>query len=227
MQSLKKLALVAVLVSLTGAAAQAAPTSWDVPAGDQGAYTYSGGQTANNKFESGTPYSAGFFFLPSNFTAQSTGGSDTQSDTISVILNAKPNTSFTRIASNLLGDYTIFGGGAVNSSGALRVTNLDTSTTLSSPLSFGGTVPVATIDNADGIFQGGTALDLPEGWTNIRVEMDGLLMADALNGSSLIQIKDAELGIQTAQIPLPGAAFVAPVAAYFGWRAKRKFGAAR
>jgi hypothetical protein len=227
MHSLKKLALIAVAATLMGSSAQAAPTSWDMPAGDNGAYTYSQGQTANNKFESGTAFSGGFFFAPSDFKAQASNGHDEASDTLSVILNAKPNNSFTRISSNLLGDYTILGSGAVNATGALRVTNLDTAMTLTSPLSFGGTVPVATLSSADGIFQGGNALELPAGWTNIRVELDGMLTADALNGSSLIQMKDAEIAVATAEIPLPAAAFVAPLAAFFGWRAKKKFGAAR
>ena len=238
-QMIKKLALAAVVTILaaSGSAAMAAPSAWDMPAGDQGSYTYSGGQTANGNFGTGTAFSDGFFFIPTGLRAiaisnQSPnargidlGAHDEASDTVSVILNAKPGNAFTRITSNILGDYTIDGVGNVNATGALRVTNLDTAMTLSSPLAFGGTVPST---EQDGIFSGDTAIDLPAGWHNIRVEMDGLVAADALFGSSLIQGKDAELGVNaTAEIPIPAAFAVAPVAAYLGWRAKRKLGAAR
>jgi hypothetical protein len=239
-QMIKKLALAAVvtIVGASGSAAMAAPSAWDMPAGDNGSYTYSGGQTANGKFGSGTAFSDGFFFIPTGLRAQAITGQpniiaegspgnahDEASDTLSVILNAKPGNAFTRITSNILGDYTIDGIGNVNATGALRVTNLDTAMTLSSPLAFGGTVPSG---EQDGIFSGDTAIDLPAGWHNIRVEMDGLVSADAFFGSSLIQGKDAELGINaTAEIPIPAAFAVAPIAAFLGWRAKRKLGAAR
>lgn len=234
---MKKLSLAAVVTILgaTGSAALAAPSAWDMPSGDHGTYTYSGGQSANNLFGSGNSFSEGFFFIPTGLRAVangvgsgntiSIGGQYEQSDTASVILNAKPGMTFNRITSNILGDYTIDLVGSVNSTGTLRVTNLDTSATLSSPLAFGGTVPSS--DN-DGVFSGDTAIDLPAGWKNIRVEMDGLVSADSTIGSALIQGKDAELGVSTtAEIPLPAAAAVAPVAAYLGWRAKRKLGAAR
>lgn len=240
-QMLKKLSLAAVLavVASSGSAAMAAPSAWDMPAGDHGSYTYNNGQTQNNKFGSGTAFSDGFFFIPTGLRATATAGGlgqnlvpgighDESSDTLSVILNAKPGVSFTRISSNILGDYTVDGIGGVNATGQLRVTNLDTASTLSSNLNFNGTVPVSTATDADGVFAGDTAIDLPAGWTNIRVEMDGFVSADSiLSGSSLIQAKDAEIGVATSEVPIPAALAVAPVAAFLGWRAKRKLGAAR
>lgn len=237
-QPLKSFALFAVTAAIASSSsvALAAPTSWDMPAGDHGTYTYSNGQNATNEFGTGTAFSGGFFFVPINFLATAPGGTstpglmgleDSASDTASVILNAKANQRFSRITSSFLGDYTIDGIGLVDAGGQVRVTNLDTSATLTSPLAFGGTVPVATTDSADGIFSGTTGIDLPEGWRNIRVDFDASLFAAAFSGSSFIQVKDGEIGVTTAEIPLPAAVFVAPVAAFFGWRAKRKLGAAR
>lgn len=229
---LKKLALTAIIaiVGASGSAASAAPSAWDMPAGDQGSYTYSGGQTQNNNFGSGNTFSEGFFFIPTGLRAIAGGQNPSHAeagDTLSVILNAKPNVNFTRITSNILGDYTIDQIGSVNSTGTLRVINLDTAVVLSSPLAFNGTVPANSVTSADGVFSGDTAIDLPDGWKNIRVEMDGLVIADSALGSALIQGKDAEIGVATAEVPIPAALAVAPVAAYLGWRAKRKLGGAR
>lgn len=216
-----KFALVASVLALASSA-NAAPTPWDVPAGSQTAFNYSGGQTNNGKLGSGVSTGSGFFFTPTNFAASGTpSGSD--SDTISVILTAKPNQMFTSISSSILGDYSIFGAGSVNANGALKVTNLDTSSVLTSPLAFTN-LPASTTTSADGAWNGGTALALPAGWSNIKIEMDTTLLADgSSNGVAFIQAKDGDIGVTTAEVPLPAAAVVAPVLGFIGWRAAKKF----
>jgi hypothetical protein len=220
------IALALVVSSALAATAMAAPTSWDVPAGAQPTYTYSGGETANNHFGTGNTYSDGFYFIPGGLRATANGSAPhgEVADTASVILNANPGFFFSRISSGMLGDFTIFNGGAVNATGTIKVTNLDTALSLTAPLAFGGTVPVAT-DNAEGFFSGAGAIDLPEGWANVKVELDGFVSADASgNGSSLIQVKDAEISVETAQIPVPAALAVAPIAVWVGLRARRVLG---
>jgi hypothetical protein len=216
-----KFALVATIFALSSAT-NAAPMPWDVPAGSQPAFDYNTGQTNNGKLGSGVSTGSGFFFTPVNFAASGTPtGSD--SDTISVILNAKPNQMFTSISSSILGDYSILGAGSVNATGLLKVTNLDTAASLSSPLTFNN-LPASTTTSADGAWDGASALALPAGWTNIKVEMDSSLLADgSSNGIAFIQAKDGEIGVATAEVPLPAAALVAPVLGYIGWRAKKKF----
>ncbi len=215
-----KLALVGTVFALVSSA-NASPTPWDVPTGSQPTFNFSSGQTAAGKLGSGVSTGSGFFFTPVNFVASGTP-SDLQSDTLSVILNAKPNQMFTNISSSILGDYTIFGVGSANATGSLKVTNLDTSAILSSPLAFNN-LPAATDTTADGGWDGATALALPAGWTNIKVEMETSLLAEGTQGVSLIQGKDGEIGVTTAEIPLPAAALVAPVLGVLGWRAKKKF----
>jgi hypothetical protein len=202
-----------------------------VPAGSQTAFNYSSGQTANGKLGSAAATGSGFYFTPINFIASSTGSGgegapvnpSSSSDTLSVILTAKPNQMFTSISSSLLGDFSIFGVGQVNATGALKVTNLDTSSTLTSPLAFNN-LPASTATSADGGWDGGTSLALPAGWTNIRVELDSTLTADgSSSGVAFIQAKDGDIGVVTAEVPLPAAALVAPVLGYIGWRAKKRF----
>lgn len=224
MRSSFNLVLAAAVVASSSAAVLAAPTAWTTPAGDRGNYTYANGQSLNGRFGPGETYSEGFYTLPANFTAIAHGAAPSTSlgDTLSVILNAKPNQMFSHISSGLLGDFSIFGSGDVNATGTLRVTNLDTASTLTAPLAFGGTVPKSTTTFEQGVFAGTGAITLPSGWTNIRVELDGALTANSQGGTSHIQFKDGELSIDTAQIPIPAAFAVAPIAAYIGYRARRK-----
>lgn len=217
-----KLAFVGTLFALS-CAALAAPTPWDVPAGSQSAFDYHTGQTDNGAYGTGNATGSGFFFTPVNFAASGTP-SATTSDTISVILNAKPNQQFSSITSSVLGDFAIFGFGSANASGLLKVTNLDTSSILTSPLAFNN-LPAATDSSLDGGWDGAANIALPAGWTHIKVEVDTTLLADGSQGVSFIQAKDAELQVGTtvAEVPLPAAALVAPVLGFIGWRAKKKF----
>lgn len=233
--SIKLAVVVSVAVAaLSSSVTMAAPTNWDMPGGSQPTFTYSGGQSANGHFHNPTVIPGGFIVAPRQFIAMAAasgvpspqptaGASDTVSDTLSVILSAKPNQQFTRISSGLVGDFSIFGIGNVDGSGLLRVTNLDTSASLTSPLGFDGTLPqVATSSNTNG-FEGTAELALPAGWTNIKVEFDGSLTANALFGSSLIQGKGLDIGIETAEIPVPAAVLAAPVLAAIGYRARKMF----
>lgn len=231
--------LAVTLGTFAASTAIAAPTAWDTPAGDQGTYSYSGGQTQNNKIGSPFTTSTGFFFAPSNLSATAVGsmesfspGSSSSSDVLSVILNAKPATQFGSISGLMIGDFSTSGLASVNATGQLRVFNLDN--LAAGPqvmdLDFGssfGNVPMFA--SAQGEFSGTAALALPPGWTNIRVELDGLVSADAMFGSSAIQAKGIEIGVETAplgnttEVPLPAAAFAAPLAAAIAYKARRRF----
>lgn len=216
--SLKLACLVTTLA--IASAANAGP--WAIPAGSQTHFDYNNGQTTNDKLGTGNATGSGFFFTPTNFVASGTP-LDTQSDTISVILNAKPNQMFTSISSNILGDFSLFGVAMADATGSLKVTNLDTASVLTSPLTFNN-LPAFTQGSLDGGWDGAAALALPAGWRNIKVELDTTLHADGTDGGvALIQAKDGDIGVQTAEVPLPAAALVAPVLGYIGWRAKKKF----
>ena len=214
-----KLTFVGSILALTSAV-NASPTPWDLPAGSQPTFNFSGGQTDSGKLGSSIATGSGFFFTPVNFVALSNTPSSVSSDTISVILNAKPNQMFTSISSSILGDFSMFGVASASATGSLKITNLDTASILTSPLSFNNLPAAAT--SADGGWDGATALALPAGWTNIKVEMESSLLAEGSQGLSLIQAKDGEIGVNTAEIPLPAAALVVPVLAVIGWRARKK-----
>lgn len=235
----RRLMIAAAATLLASAIANAAPTSWTPASGDAGTFSYSNGQSLNGNFGNGTAISGtGFFTSPTGLIASASSSFDSMlpanasaSDTLSVILNAKPMTQFGSISTTILGDYAHDGFSMVGASGELRVYNLDNLS--ASPqvmdLSFTGLPTSPILGQSNGAFAGTAALALPNGWTNIRVELDGAVTADALFGaSSTIQAKDVSIDVATAplrtsEIPLPAAAFAAPALGAVAFKLRRKF----
>ena len=235
------LAAVATLLGLSAGIASAAPVAWTIPAGSQTDFSYSNGQSLNGASGTGIPTGTGFFTSPSGLLATAAGSSmesinnsGSASDTLSVILNASPSKQFGSISTQILGDFVTNGLATVGANGQLRVYNLDnlaagpafvnvdfgTSFASQNAVNFNGT---------QGEFVGTAALALPDGWQNIRVELDSGVNANALFGSSLIQAKDISIDVATenlttTEVPLPAAVFAAPVVAMAAWRMRRKLG---
>ncbi|MFT3789170.1 MAG: hypothetical protein QM770_23835 [Tepidisphaeraceae bacterium] len=224
--SFRSTLLAAVAVIGASTSAFAAPVDWASPSGSQPTFDYQQGQSQTGKFSDGIGLPNGFALFPSNFSAVAPQGqtlSQQVGDTLSVILNAKPNHVIKSITSSLLGDYSILGRGEVDSSGQLRVTNLDTMQVLSSNFTYNG-LPAATHSSLEGKWDGGTAINLPAGWKNVKVEVDGLVSAytDSTESTALIDAKVANVGVETAVVPLPAAVFAAPAALVVAYRARRK-----
>lgn len=238
MKTANRLSLIAAFAVLAGVSSVslAAPTAWTTPAGNQTNFTYSNGQNLTNNAGTGNakPSGDGFFFTPPGLIAIGSNGLDQQgtrhaeaSDTISVILNAKPTFQFTSVSANLAGDYSTLGVGFASASSTLRLTNLDTAATSSQVLNFGsggnfnsGTTPAGT-------FSGLATIAIPDGWKNVKLELDALVAADTLFGSTVIQAKNIGFGIVTGnavppnvEVPVPAAIFAAPIAAYMGYKAQ-------
>lgn len=232
----------AAALALVASGALAAPSAFDNPSGTQAGFTYSNGQSENGRFGSPTVNDQGFIFAPPSLIAQADGGSaltetslipggnhDEASDTVSIILNAKPNTVFTRIGARLSGDYSAFLVAATDTNATLRVYNLDDvgAPPITSPLVFNPTFPqVAGFDANGGKFDASTTAAsnvLPAGWRNIRVEFSDFVSADAVLGNALIQTKGANIDVETASIPVPAAMAVAPFLGAIAWKARRKF----
>ncbi|MBC7783045.1 MAG: hypothetical protein H7144_04325 [Burkholderiales bacterium] len=212
------------VVALLASAASAA-TSWTTPAGSSTTTTYSAGQTANGRFTADSPFVADdkFVFFPSNFQAN-TEGSAIVSDTLSFILNAKPGRTLSSISTGLNGDWSLLGGGSVDATGTLKVTNLSTLAVFSQNLSFTPSMPQSA---EEGTFFGSTLINLPAGWTNAKVELTSTLSVpagspNAPNFAGLIELKEGEITIQTAAVPLPGAVVVAPLGFAMAWVARRR-----
>lgn len=208
------------IVALAGVA-QASPFPWDVPAGSQSTYDYSNGQTLNDHFGSGVAIPTGFLLFPSNFAANANNnGSDSLSDTASVVLTSHPGQQFSNFSANLIGTYSILGDGDVNSTAQLTITNLDTMETELGSLTF---TPAFPVSSGTGVFTAVGNVMLPSGWTNVGLDLDASVLANAGQGSSaFIQIENGSIGVETAVIPLPAAILVAPLAGAIAWRARRK-----
>jgi hypothetical protein len=215
-------------VTVLGSSAIASPVNWATPAGSQPTFDYSAGQSVNGYWGDGVGLPNGFSMFPGGFNAEGSNDNNAQtSDTVSVILNAKPNHVFSRISAGLLGDWSILGGGNVGGSGELRVTNLTTLQTVSAPLTF-DTLPHVTQSDAENKFSGLGEIILPAGWNDVKVEVDGLVSAyGSPNGTSFIEGKVGNIGVETAVVPLPAAILAAPAAIWVAARARRKMTAKR
>jgi hypothetical protein len=217
-----KLAVQVACIGVAVLSTSALAGPWSTPAGTQPTFDYSGGSDLNGHFGDGYGLANGFEFFPSNFSASASNNDDSQTgDTLSVILNAKPGNVFTKVTGGMLGDLSGLGVTNFGGMGQLRVINLDDSTTLWTNLSY----DVLPLDNASSVasnWAGSSLLNIP-GWTNIKIEMDGLVSAYADNESTaFIEAKGASVGVETAAIPLPPAMLAAIPAAMIAYRARRK-----
>ena|GEM_PF-2463971 len=208
------------LVAFAGVS-NAAPVPWNVPAGSQSTYDYSNGQSLNGNFGDGLAIPTGFLFFPSNLAANATNNSSASlSDTASVVLTTHSGQNFTNFTASLVGFYSILGDGDINSTAQLKITNLDTMAVELSALTFTPSMPQA---GGTGVFTAVGNVMLPSGWTNVGLDLDASVLANAGEGSSaFIQIENGSIGVETAVIPLPAAVLAAPIAGAIAWRARRK-----
>jgi len=228
-------------VSIASLATTVQAGPWSVPSGSQPTFNYSSGSDLNNHFGTPLPVTNGFTFTPQLFVSQSTNDSTHNlADTTSVILNAAPNRHFSWISAGFLGDYQILGNGSASASGQVRVRNLDTMQVLVQALSFTPAMPqqaglvVETSEGESdemsfnggfnsGLFESSGVIALPEGWSNIKIELDGLVSTYAQGASaSLIQLKSGHINIGSEVIPLPAPPLAAiPAIGIAAWYRKR------
>lgn len=182
-------------------AAANAAIAWSTPAGNQADFTYDSGQTTNGRFGNGTANATGFVLAPTQFVAGANQLNTpvSTSDTASVVVHtAAP---IATVSASFLGDYSILGEGSVTAVGTLTLTNLDTTLFSGNALTVTG-VPISTTTDASGAFSGSVNVALPAGWTNVRIELGAALQATAgTNGTSLIEIKDADINLTLVPEP--------------------------
>lgn len=190
---------IATILAIAPAAFGAA---WTPSSGTTSNFTYSSGQDTNGRFGTGLATSSGFSFGPAAFTASISGSLASTADTTRVDVIAATGRTITSIRAEVSGDYTIVGSGLADTTATLTITDLDTTLVFTQPLVFPG-IPAITLTSGQGVFSGTTTITLPAGVTRARLQLSDTISAIADPGSSsLIQIKDAELGIVTA-IPEP------------------------
>ncbi len=212
-------------ITLLAGVSQAA-TSWTTPAGSGVNIDYSAGQTDNGLFTPDSPTVGGsdsFLFFPAGFEA-STESSSMIGDTLSFVVTAKPGQTLKHISAGLNGDWSLLGLGSVNGTANLKVTNLTTFSVLNQSLSFSPAFPNS---DEEGTFTGFGELNLPAGWVNAKIELTANLGVSATNPqdngfTGAIQMKGADVTIQAAPVPLPGALAAAPFAMGLAWYARRR-----
>ena len=236
MFSMRSLVVSVAALGVTSSLGLAA-TSWSIPAGSSDTITYMNGQTQNGLFtpDSPTVVSNTFIFDPANFSATSNGDASlaitnaapsndasVASDIASVIVTAQPGQSLSHISADLGGDFSTLGLAATDAVGTLTVTNPMTHQVFSKPFDFG-----TQFSSGAATFEDAETIDLPAGWKSAELDLSTTLTASAEPGStSFIQLKSAELGVQTvkaAAVPLPPAAVAAiPAIVIAGFAIRRK-----
>jgi hypothetical protein len=211
-----------VAVIACSATVSFAAQSWTQPAGMSDNITYSNGQTQNGLLEGGTPTVGpdAFVFTPNGFVASESGNTSV-SDLLSVTINAKAGKQIDRISTDLGGDYSFLDGSG-NGAYSLKITNLDTNAMLTDAQLF------SAFTGDQGTFSGIAAIDLPDMWRNVLVELSanvGVTTQQA--GAAAVELKVASLSINTevAAVPLPPAALAAIpgiAVAYFARRKMRR-----
>jgi hypothetical protein len=214
---IRSLALASVAVVSMSSVALAGP--WSFPSGSQPTFDFNSGQNITGSMGDGVSLPNGFAFFPSLSSTSSNINFGSDADTTSVVVNAKPGLRVKRVTASLSGDYAVLGEGLADASAQLRVTNLDTLASLAQNLTFTG---IPATSGAD-VFSGTGLVNLPAGWTNVKIELDSLVNSYAGNGTATIDAKNANIGVETAVVPLPAAVFAAPIAGLIAYRARRKF----
>ncbi len=218
----KSFAAIAILATASQAA-----VSWTSPSGSSTTIDYAGGQTSNGLFTDSSPFVMDdkFLFFPAGFSANSDTTGHVE-DVLSFIVTSKPGKSLKSISTGLSGDWSLLGSGAVDITGVLKITNLSTSSVLTQNLTFSPSMPTA---DQGGLFNGTGLINLPNGWTNAKVELSTnmdvypLLGIDSPTGfTGFAQLKTGDIQITSAAVPLPAALAAAPLGFAVAWVARRR-----
>jgi hypothetical protein len=194
-----------IVSTLFAAAASAAP--WTNPSGSASDYDWSNGESDNGLFGSPTLIGESLFFFPSDFKAESTSATPTQTqDRLRFTITAKPGLMISQVTINETGNYSILGNGSVDVTGLLSVTNQSGPGLVTDALATSPSMPVATSSSAQGGWTGSAIVSPPFGWTTVQVELDNVLSAVATGGAASIYKTITEVQIQTLPIPEPSAA---------------------
>ncbi|MEM8872906.1 MAG: hypothetical protein AAGD32_01490 [Planctomycetota bacterium] len=215
-------ALVLVTASFgTVATAQAGVDSvpFDNPNGLADTYAFTDGSSSTGLFNDPIVSGDALLFTPDNFIALSDESSDSITETVCLTLTANEGLQFSDLTFAMAGDFAILGESVATAGAVLTVENLDTNVTLS-------TDPDSDVFfNGDGLFELGDSIELPDGWSNVLVKITGDLFAESDGqGSAAIQFKSVGLNAGTeAIVPIPAAAFAAPLLLIGGLKARKRF----
>ncbi|HEY0009290.1 MAG TPA: hypothetical protein VGB55_11240 [Tepidisphaeraceae bacterium] len=217
-RTLAKSAAAVLVLASSGFAA----TSWTPSSGSTANYTYSDGQTEEERFTDSSPtvVEDSFLFFPTGFEAND--DEQTTIDSLQFVVTAKPGKSLGRISAGLTGDWSLLGDATVNAFGKLTITNAaNTSETFSYSLTFTPSLPSSA---EDGVFSGVISnVQFPTDWASAIIRLDAGVGVDVDEGSTaLIQLKGADVTLQAAAVPLPGALAALPFAAGVAWVIRRK-----
>ncbi|MGF1632597.1 MAG: hypothetical protein ACFCVE_02000 [Phycisphaerae bacterium] len=216
---------------LPAGSALAAPSiPWTEPNGTTASFSWADGASENGLVT--TPVSGDSFvvFFPQFFSASvMTGASSLVTESISVKLTAPKGHYFTNISTSFDGDYSIFGGGSVDATGAMFLTDLDSGQTLGATSTFTPPLPVVTQGGADGLFSSVASISPTGLWDTVMLQFDARLFSNsASGGAAVLAAKVLNIGVETAVIPLPPALLTAPIAlglVHFARRRMQKAGA--
>lgn len=198
---MQKIALIAGVLAVAGSANAFVP--WSNPNGTGSFFNWSNGGSDNGLFGSPTLVAGTqFVFFPSNFRAQSPGGSPIVSDRLQFELDAFEGFEFSNITIQEIGDYGNVGGNGgnlVQANMALFTTDLNQFRVAQDNQTF--TAP-AGLGNWN--LSASTALDgSVRKWTKIRVVLNNNLIAiSGANGVTFIEKKVTGGIIIT--VPTPG-----------------------
>jgi len=213
------LSVASVVLALYASQLTAAPTPWDVPAGNTPDYSWSNGQNATGKLSSPVIVPGRFTFTTQTYTATSSNGVPAAgSDTFSVHLNANGQKRFSTIEVNVLGDYALLGPASVNATGLLKVINNVTAAVVNVPLVLSPGMPIT---QGFGLYTGTAKATLPADWRDVIVEFTHDLTAVSSQGSTG-HLEAKSVVADVTVVPLPAAVFAAPAGFAVMFVARRK-----
>lgn len=198
--------------------------AWDNPAGLADTYSFTDGSSSTGRYNDPIVATDTLLFTPSNYIAESDGATYV-SETLCVTLTADSGLEFSSLSFAMGGDYAVNGQNLASAGAFLSATNLDTNQTLSTDQDND------FFSSGDGLFDLAGTLQLPGGWSNVLVKITGDLFAGngqqalAASGSSALQFKGVGLDADTstAVVPVPAAAFAAPLLMVGGLVARKRF----
>jgi hypothetical protein len=197
--------VIAAVFSMVASTAQAA--LWTNSAGSTAFFSWSNGGSDNGLF--GSPVVSGnkFIFSPANFLARSQNGNAvTTSDRLFVDITITPGFQFGGLSISESGDYAILGGGSVQATGAMFVTNLQTGTVASAVMNTNPSMPISAAGAASGLWSGTMGVQLPDAVTTIRLVINNILQATS-SPTGTAQIEKKTFGsdiVVELFIPEPG-----------------------